>query len=303
MAINHKTIWLQEAGREIVDKQHYTLVLQLTAIFFISKGLGPYRPAYWDAPVVVLCIMFLLNKRFLTNRALWFLIFLYVMALNFVYFELSANHFYLIAYWSLACGLALATQNQDNVLRQNARMLLGLAFCFAAVWKILEGEYIDGTFFHYSFLTRFIDFDGVPLITWILSPVEVAENIRLKQTLQHLAVADGSISLTTTNSIRYFSHLLSLWTLLVEAVIGVAFLFNQPKFIAKKRDYLLLLFILTTFILIPIDRFALILILLGLAQCPQERQRLKITYLAIFILMQFVVFIDPVTNRFEQMFR
>lgn len=54
MAINHKTSWLQEAVREIVGKQHYTLVLQLTAIFFISKGLGPYRPAYWDAPVVVL---------------------------------------------------------------------------------------------------------------------------------------------------------------------------------------------------------------------------------------------------------
>jgi len=305
MAINHKTIWLQEAGREIVDKQHYTLVLQLTAIFFISKGLGPYRPAYWDAPVVVLCIMFLLNKRFLTSRALWFLIFLYVMALNFVYFELSANHFYLIAYWSLACALALGTQNQDidTVLRQNARMLLGLGFCFAALWKIMAGEYINGSFFHYSFLTRFIDSDSVPLITWILSPVELAENIRLKQMLQHLPVNNGSIALTTSNSIRYFSHLLSLWTLLIEAVIGVAFLFNRPKFIVRKRDYLLMLFILTTFIIIPIDRFALILMLLGLAQCPQERRRLKFAYLTIFIVMQFVVFVDPVTNHFEQMFR
>ncbi len=64
-----------------------------------------------------------------------------------------------------------------------------------------------------------------------------------------------------------------------------------------------MLFILTTFIIIPIDRFALILILLGLAQCPLERQRLKIAYLTIFIIMQFIVFIDPITNLFEQMFR
>lgn len=161
------------------------------------------------------------------------------MALNFVYFEISANHFYLIAYWSLACALALGThnQNKDTILRQNARMLLGLSFCFAALWKIMAGEYINGSFFHYSFLTRFIDSDSVPLITWILSPVELAENIRLKQVLQHLPVNNGSVALTTSNSIRYFSHLLSLWTLLIEAVIGVAFLFNQPKFIARKRDY------------------------------------------------------------------
>ena len=67
---------------------------------------------------------------------------------------LSDNHAYLLSYWCLACGLAGLSDNPQRYLARNARWLIGLAFAWALLWKLLlSGDYSNGVFFRVTMLT------------------------------------------------------------------------------------------------------------------------------------------------------
>ena len=48
-------------------------------------------------------------------------------------------------YWSLACCLSLFCRDPDRLLAWNGRVLIGLTFLFATGWKIMGGEFLDGS--------------------------------------------------------------------------------------------------------------------------------------------------------------
>jgi hypothetical protein len=270
------------------------IALQLTALFLLLRGLGPYRPLYFDAPVALVGMALLVRRTLLLHPAPWFALSAYVMTLNLVYFHLSANHFYLFAYWLLACGLALSTKQPEALLRTNGRLLLGLAFCFATLWKIVGGEYLDGSFFHYSLITRFTDADNARIAGHVLGIEHWSENLRLRSELLSGHDPAASVVLSTSAPARYAAHALSAWTLLLEGAIGVTFVVVGSRLAGAVRDSLLLIFVATTFLIIPIDRFAIILTILGLAQCPDDRPRTRAAYLVLFAAMHLVRFVPMI---------
>ena len=73
------------------------------------------------------------------------------------------NHAFLLVWWVLAAALAtLAGEaSRDRILAWNGRKLVGLAFAFATLWKlVLSPDFSDGRFFRVSLVddTRFEDF-------------------------------------------------------------------------------------------------------------------------------------------------
>ncbi|MCJ8283723.1 MAG: hypothetical protein MJK14_29075, partial [Rivularia sp. ALOHA_DT_140] len=52
------------------------------------------------------------------------------------------------------------------------------------------------------------------------------------------------------------------------------------------RDWLLIVFIITTYFLLPVLGFAYVLAIMGLAQCPSTRVSVRTTYLCLFGLLQ-----------------
>ncbi len=60
------------------------------------------------------------------------------------------NHHYLIMYACLAMGVALLTKDPAEVLAGTARVVLGLVFLFAVIYKSISPDFPNGGFFEFS---------------------------------------------------------------------------------------------------------------------------------------------------------
>ena len=61
---------------------------------------------------------------------------------------LADNHIYLLAYWCLAIGLALAGPAPAATLATSSRWLVGAAFTMAVLWKaVLSPDYVEAASF------------------------------------------------------------------------------------------------------------------------------------------------------------
>ena len=96
---------------------------------------------------------------------------------------LADNHIYLLAYWCLAIGLALAAPAPAATLATSSRWLVGAAFGMAVLWKaVLSPDYVDGRFFRVTLLTdeRFAD---ASMVFGGLTPAQMAENRKFLEPL------------------------------------------------------------------------------------------------------------------------
>src|SRR4051794_17337696 len=84
----------------------------------------------------------------------WIVVAALVAARVIVVWPLSDNHIYLLAYWCLAIGLALAGAGSAATLWSSSRWLIGASFAMAVLWKaVLSPDYTDGRFFRVTLLT------------------------------------------------------------------------------------------------------------------------------------------------------
>ena len=185
-----------------------------------------------------------------------------------------------------------------QVLAVNARLLVGLCFGFAIYWKLAGGEYLNGVFLHTTFLL-----DGrlrVPVSAASgLTMQEVATNGWLVGLLRDVDADGATVPALTNGRIRLLALASSYWTLLIEGSVALAFLAASalpllrrplPAWVAgvvSLRDWLLLAFVVTTYFLLPVLPFAMILCILGLAQVEQGRTRAVVAYLAALGVIQF----------------
>ena len=79
---------------------------------------------------------------------------------------------------------------------------------------------------------------------------------------------------------------LSVWTLLIEAAIAVAFLWpGRSEAVRWARNGTLVAFCLTTYAIATVGAFAWILIIMGVAQCEKEDRLARFAYGALFLLV------------------
>ena len=193
------------------------------------------------------------------------------------------NHQWLIGYWCLALTLATGAPNATEILRQSARMLIGLAFALAVVQKLLRPEFRDGAFWVVAFVA-----DG--RLATVFQALVDGSPTELAVLRQHLRGAmDGSgplfvMSREIPNSLLWFGRAMSVWTLAIEASVAVAFLAPWAK-VFRVRNVLLLGFLLSTYPLAPVTGFGWILTTLGLAQARPEERRATAAYLAVSVIL------------------
>jgi hypothetical protein len=163
----------------------------------------------------------------------------------------------------------------------NAKLTIGLCFFFSVVWKVLSNEYFDGSFLHLTFLLdRRLEMGA--FLFGGLTPQILQGNREAFATLQAVDPS-AEVTLATTALLSALSVVLSYWTLLIEGAIAISFCLPQPRWLYRNRDGLLILFLVTTYLLIPVIGFAALLALMGFAQCCANRS--KVTYLVLFLLV------------------
>ncbi len=246
-------------ARALVDLDPTATALGLTLITLLLRpvGSGAIRPA-----ILLLAVFGLLVAPARRSAWLWLALAGLTGWRVVADWPLADNHSYLLCYWYLA---------------------LGLAFSFAVLWKLISPDYLEGTFFRVTLLTdpRFTELTS---LFAGLGP-ETLDSSR-RALWQHLDGLSPGLALPELSAAFHrLALFLTFWTIGLEAVVAVCFLW-PGRATRGARHGALLVFCATTFALLSsIASFGWLLLAMGLASCDASRRRTKLAYLAVFALI------------------
>lgn len=282
---------LHDAGRgpaAAVLSPHASLVLRVTALTLLVHGS---TSNLLEVALRIACGVMLAVPGLLACWGLWVAVVGAIAYLNLAQWFSIDNHKYLIMYWALACCLAVATPaDAEEILRRNARLMVGICFALAVAWKLYAGEYLDGSFIQHVFLTD----SRVSVPVSALLDIHLTDLQANRVLSGYLASwpADGrSITLNSSATLAATALAASAWTLLIESAVALFWLLPRPaqgklRAAAAARDVSLIVFILTTYVLLPVVGFATALSLLGLAATEPNRPRTRLAYLCLVLAVQ-----------------
>jgi hypothetical protein len=272
----------------------------LTVVLLLTAAPDQW---YLRGPLVAVFALGVVYQRWLNMPQFWYIVATLLGTTVYLNWESSDNHKYLFVYWCLAlCGaFSLPRKQQAAALATSSRWLIGLCMALAAAWKLAMPDYRDGSFFQHVLVAdeRFAQFTaavaGVPL-------KGLADN-RALETLLHeghlLGSTVQSVVLSSSPVVSRLAQAMTWWTVLVEAVLAVAFFGPDCRRTAVARNGILLVFAVTTYFIAPIRGFGWVLMLLGLAQCGERERVFRPLYLAAIVLIQ--VYTLPVAAIFERL--
>jgi hypothetical protein len=265
--------------RGLFEGDPFDLALRLSLVYLLANP-GPRWPAR-TALLAVGCAG-LLFPALGRHAGLWALA---TLAMGWRLLDLwpgSDNHDHLLAWWCLALACCLSVPDRERALAQSARGLLGLAFAFATLWKlVLSPDFLDGTFFRTALL---IDgrFSALAVVAGGMTPELYAQNER---TLEAFAAGERTAALVEPAPLVRLAAVLTAATLALEAWVAASCLWPRRGGLRRSRHAALLLFCSTTYAVAPIATFGWLLAVIGLAQCEPERRRTRLLYLVTLVLV------------------
>lgn len=208
------------------------------------------------------------------------------------------NHKYLMNYWCLAIFFSLLMPNPRKAMALNAKILIGLAFLFATIWKLISEDYLNGTFFHSALLLdgRFF---SVANLFGAINVQTIEQNYNAFQTLLNYDSTHQIIQLQDTPQLGLLAQFLTWWTIILEAVIAITFLWPEGGVVSKWRDFPLLLFLISTYTIAPVTGFGWLLAIMGLTQAAPSFKYTRLLYIFAFLLVEF--YLAPWRNIFERL--
>jgi hypothetical protein len=278
-----RTSVVERTYRAIADADTLDLVTRLTLVFLLLADWivgGDWRFKLPPARSSTVGLAFAPAPQSQAQLLLALL-----MAARTVFNWTQDNHVFLLTYWCLAVYLWLTTDEPAETLAVNGRALIGLSFAFAALWKVvLSRDFLDGTYFHYTFLAdpRFQDFGA------IFGGVSRASYNEIAKGLAQLGDPTGSVevvALPSTSMLVALAKLSTWWTAGIESALAAVFLLPSRLAVTRYRHALLLLFAWTTYLVATVATFGWILMTIGVGQCEPERRRTRVLYVATCILV------------------
>jgi hypothetical protein len=271
------------ARRAASEVNAVDLALRLTLLDLLLHPIGDWtlRPF-----ILASAAAGLLLPGALRQPGLWWLLTLLTGLRAVLDWPLPDNHAYLLCYWCLAISLSLIVEDSAEFLAHNGRWLIGLVFAFTTLWKgVLSPDYANGTFFRVTLLSD-PRFEDLSRLAGGLSPDAIAS---FREALERHADGGMLAAVGPLEPARFtwLARVATIWTLVIEGVLAVAFLWPRDKGPSRVRDACLLLFCATTYAVATVEGFGWLLISMGIAQCAPGRRTTRALYLAAFALILF----------------
>ena len=277
--LNRFTAQLGDYSEKLVGDRYIELVLLMTLILsllFMDHSRPLMGILYIFVPVALLFTK-------VAKSPIYWTVFGVLILIGFLPLLRTAdNHIYLTVYWILAVALCLWTRNQGHSLALNAQLLIGLCFAFATLWKLLSPEFMDGTFFYFTFLTDGRFFDFAELTAGVMQDSRF-HNIEVYESLKSSMNRIDSKTLLSSKYLSNISVFMAYWTVFIEGWIALAFLVPNRFKLSKSRDIPLLIFMVTTYPIATVRGFATLLAVLGFAQSQNQNRYMRLVYIIIFI--------------------
>lgn len=219
------------------------------------------------------------------QRTYWFLFALVFLVSPWTrpWLELD-NHHWLEAYWVVAIALSRWSRSPDRTLKDTARILVGLAFFFATLWKLISPDFMSGEFFEFTFWV-----DGrLTAVAVALGLQESGIGAPARAALdawQTLATTPEAAGIMTSDAIHWLAPILAWLTVLIEGAVAVVFLCPLRSSLHWLRDGMLLTFVVATYPLAPVLSFGKLLLAMGIMQSELEDQIRNHLYVATFIAL------------------
>ena len=236
------------------------------------------------APVLLLAGAGLIHGGVLRSPLTWLALALLAGWRVIADWPLSDNHAYLLGYWFLAAALALSGLLPRLDLARSARLLIGLSFAFAVLWKgVLSVDYVDERFFRNLFFTDY-RFEELAIHVGGMTEASLEEASALIEENRHVADKLAPASLETP-ALRNLATFATWSTLLLELAVAVLFLLPGRLGVGRLRDFSLLAFCASTYAIAPVPGFGWLLLAMGIAQCPEDARLTRWLYIACFALV------------------
>ena len=253
--------------------------LRFVLLLFVLSPTVVSDEWFFRFPLRSLAILALVAPPLLRDPRLWSAIAALMLAKSVRNWWTQDNHLFLLTWFCCAVALSLRTREPDRDAAWNARMLLGIAFAFAALWKALvSGEFVDGTYFEYTFLTD-ARFAHVAAIAGVPADVTRAD-LRAVATLAEPG-GPASVVLRSGGWLGTMARLSALWTCAVELAIAVTCLAPSASPLSRARHSVLWVFALTTYAAVPVEQFGWTLLCLGAVSASTERGAVRAAYLLV----------------------
>lgn len=246
-------------------------------------------PIYWfqREPIIALAGLGLVWPRAARSRLLWLVLFVFTAWPLFWNWPFSDNHDYLRALWCLAVLTSLACPEPRRALAWNGRMLIGVTFAFAVLWKaVLSPDFRSGTFFRVTLLTDG-RFRNLAVLAGGMSYPALDAYDRAVDAFENKGRPWNGRALKEPRALGRLALAATIFTLLVEGGIALCFLWPGPRGPSRWRNAALLLFLVTTYAFATVRGFGFLLAALGAAQCRREESGARFAYVGAFFLVEF----------------
>ena len=259
------------------------IALRLTLVGLLLRPMGPW---FVRAPLLLLSMLGLISGAWLRAPALWLALAVLVAVRVVVEWPLPDNHIYLLAYWCLGVAMALRFADPPRQVARSSRLLLGLVFAFAVLWKaVLSPDYRDGRFFAVTLLTDDRFSEVVQLIGG-LSDAQLRENREYLTPLPEGAELLTPPVLQEPTRFRLLVFLATWGTLAMEALAAGLWLAPLTRRrLLVLRHGVVLLFCLTTYAFAPVAGFGWLVIVLGLVTCVPDDRWTRALYVATYAMV------------------
>ena len=276
------TTFINKCIEEFNRKKTFELSTQFTLLTLLFSQVGN---AYTRPFILSLAAIGLLSDQCRKQSILWFSLFLLTGFRVINQWPMADNHAYLLSLWCLTLFLTTYQESSTKILANNARILIGLVFLLASFQKISAEDYLNGTFFRYLFLTddRFEDF---AILFGNISYQQIDDARRLLDAYQFSPTQSHGEIVPISAEFHLLVVIATWWNVLDQIVIACCFLSPTNSLLFKNRDFVLLVFCITTYAVAPVPGFAWLLISMALAQ-SESKSRIVIAYLITFFIVLF----------------
>ena len=266
-------------------KNTFDLSLSVTLCTFLLVPVGNY---YIRPIILFISLIGLIFPGHLRNPTLWLSLTILTATRVVLDWPIADNHAYLLCYWCLAIFVALKIGQTSDCLITNSRLMIGLVFFFATLWKlVLSPDYTDGQFFRITMITD----PRLEGFTRLVGGLTLEEINSLRNIIEPLVYNSNSqstsISIENLAQFNLVATFASYWNILINSIIAVAFLWRMDRGISKYRDLLLILYCVVTYAVATVEGFGWLLIAMGISQCKPDRKTILLLYLVTFILILF----------------
>lgn len=247
-------------GRHLFDPSSPVFALQWALIALAVTIQGDARRAAFGA---VVAIVGLLWRRLTVSPLYWSIAAAVLVAWSVRELPLLDNTAALVMFWTAGVAVALYTDDWVETLAAEARWIMATVFGLAVFWKIVSPDFPSGQFFEWTLL---VDPRFEPL-----TRLAGADSAGLAANREMVA---GGVAgpLHSGSLVGLAAQILTWGTIVVEGAVAV--LWGIGERTGVWRHVALVVFAVTTYVIVPVAGFAVTLMAIGMATVRTRRARI-----------------------------